>query len=211
MNNVVIFTKEQQAEVLLDIARSYGKYSDDNFHLWGNLKTKEVLYSENEDEYAEYVNQPCMYVHLTDVFDYTENVYYVVDTGIEGIIENNFLQDIKIQLSFTDDTQETILNYTPHTVNIIDTEGNKLQDFPPTGEARCQQSTVVAGTIGDIPITSTSFGFVVGLPNEQEGTYYIVSRLIRQVLPNRADLLVPNEIIRDDVGRVIGCKSLAIN
>ncbi|MCD3245247.1 hypothetical protein G8S21_04695 [Clostridium botulinum C] len=107
--------------------------------------------------------------------------------------------------------QGVILNYTPHTVNIIDSEGNKIQDFPSQGEARCQQTTTTAGMIGNIPITSTSFGEVTGLPEETEGTYYIVSRLIRQALPVRNDLLVPNDMIRDEVGRIIGCKSLANN
>ena len=105
----------------------------------------------------------------------------------------------------------TILNYTPHTVNIVNSGGEKIQDFPPMGEARCRQTTKVIGNITGIPITSATFGEVEGLPKEVEGTYYIVSRLIRQALPNRKDLLVPNELVRDEKGKIIGCKSLAEN
>lgn len=96
--NELIFTKEAQAKVLLNIAESYGKYTNDEFDLWGDLETGKVLYSENKDEYSEYNSQPEKYQYLTDIFDYIENVYYVADAGIEGMIENNFLQDITVEV-----------------------------------------------------------------------------------------------------------------
>lgn len=104
-----------------------------------------------------------------------------------------------------------ILNYTPHTVNIVNAEGEKIMDFPSVGEARCAQETKVIGTLGLVPITSTEFGEVSGLPEEKEGTYYIVSRLVRQALANRKDLLVPNDMMRNSEGQIVGCKSLASN
>ncbi|WP_291566899.1 MULTISPECIES: hypothetical protein [unclassified Clostridium] len=104
-----------------------------------------------------------------------------------------------------------ILNYTPHTVNIIISESGEIYNFLSVGNARCIQTTVQVGEINNIPITSTKFGEVEGLPQEQEGIYYIVSRLILQALPQRKDLLVPNEVVRDEEGKIIGCKSLANN
>lgn len=103
-----------------------------------------------------------------------------------------------------------ILNYTPHTVNII-LESGEIYNFLSVGNARCVQTTVQVGEINNIPITSTEFGEVEGLPQEQKGIYYIVSRLILQALPQRRDLLVPNEVVRDEKGKIIGCKSLANN
>ena len=41
-------------------------------------------------------------------------------------------------------------------------------------------------------------------------TYYIVSQLIKSALPKRVDLLVPAEVVRDDNGNIIGCRSLGI-
>ena len=38
--------------------------------------------------------------------------------------------------------------------------------------------------------------------------YYIVSQIVKSALPNRADLLVPAEVVRDNAGNIIGCKSL---
>lgn len=107
--------------------------------------------------------------------------------------------------------QGIILNYTPHTVNIIDLEGKVIQDFPSVGEIRCKQTNEQIGQINNIPISSTCFGEVIGLPKEQKGTYYIVSRLVKQACPSRQDLLVPNELVRNDKGQIIGCKSLANN
>ena len=41
-------------------------------------------------------------------------------------------------------------------------------------------------------------------------TFYIVSQLVKSALPNRSDLLVPAEMVRDEKGMIIGCKSLGI-
>jgi hypothetical protein len=38
--------------------------------------------------------------------------------------------------------------------------------------------------------------------------YYIVSAMVRAALPDRKDLLVPSQQVRDDAGRVVGCKTL---
>ena len=103
-----------------------------------------------------------------------------------------------------------IKNYTPHEVNIVLENGEKI-NLPSVGLARCTQTTVPDGVIGDIPITKTRFGEVEGLPDPEKGAFFIVSRLVMQAAKNRKDLLVPNEIIRDDTGRIVGCKSLANN
>lgn len=105
-----------------------------------------------------------------------------------------------------------IYNLTPHAVNILKEDLSPLYTIKPEVEsARCSQTTIPSGNIGGIPITSTSFGEVEGLPDEQEGVYYIVSRLVMQACTNRRDLLVPNELQRDDEGHIIGCLSLANN
>lgn len=106
----------------------------------------------------------------------------------------------------------TLINSTPHAVNLLKPDLTPLVTIPSNGIiARCSQKTTGAGFIGDIPITQTSFGEVEGLPEEKEGVYYIVSRLVMQACPSRRDLLVPNELQRDEEGHIIGCLSLANN
>ena len=60
-----------------------------------------------------------------------------------------------------------------------------------------------------IDIIEKSFMEVEGLPEPKENTYYIVSALVAGAAKNRNDLLIPNDIVRDDQGRIIGCRSLA--
>ena len=104
-----------------------------------------------------------------------------------------------------------LINLTPHEVVIINNGVNTV--FKPESiPARCSSSTIVVGEIkidgGTVDLTSTSFGEVEGLPSENEGVGYIVSRLVAEACPQRHDLYVTNGAVRDGSGRIIGCTSL---
>ena len=104
-----------------------------------------------------------------------------------------------------------IYNLTPHAITIVDSEGSVLHSISSTGLARLRVVTVPAGfSIQGIPVTKTEFGQVEGLPEFNNGTYYIVSQLIKSAFPERKDLLVPAEVVRDSAGIILGCKSLGI-
>lgn len=126
-----------------------------------------------------------------------------------------------------------IVNKTPHEVHIIDENGQVVRTYK-KGDSliRLKIKTVAAGKIDDIPATKTVFGEPEGLPKEDiipcrcgdstfhevecpccggnasYGTYYIVSQLVKSALPERKDLLVPAEVVRDEKGNIVGCKSL---
>lgn len=105
-----------------------------------------------------------------------------------------------------------IINATPHPINVVDAEGNQIAQFPASGVLpRLAQTTERVREINGIPISETQFGETENLPEAEENTYYIVSRLVMAGNPGREDLLVPNEIVRDENGRIIGCQSLARN
>lgn len=103
-----------------------------------------------------------------------------------------------------------IINLTPHTVTIVDSEGKLDFEIPASGMvARVSSETVNVGYLFDlIPITETVFGEVEGLP-DPDGNYYVVSRMVAERVPNRKDVLIPNESVRDSNGVIIGCRSLA--
>lgn len=101
-----------------------------------------------------------------------------------------------------------IKNYTPHPVTICDSNGTVTQTIPSTGLIRLKATTVADEPIAGIPTSRTVFGEPEGLPAYEEGTYYIVSQIVKTALPERADLLVPAEVVRDSEGNIIGCKSL---
>lgn len=102
------------------------------------------------------------------------------------------------------------INLTPHAINICDHDGKTLRVIEPSGSvARISVETTPVGIIDGIQITKNVYGDIVGLPKPKEGRYYIVSSLVAQQVPNRDDVLVTNDAVRDDKGRIIGCKSLA--
>ena len=109
-----------------------------------------------------------------------------------------------------------IINLTPHSINVIGDDNSVAITIEASGNvARCSQTIDIVDSIDlnnvAIPISSSSYGEVVDLPAPQDNTYYIVSRLVMSACPDRQDLLVPNDLVRDEAGRVIGCRSLANN
>lgn len=104
-----------------------------------------------------------------------------------------------------------LINTTPHAVIIVDNDGKVLQTIEKSNiSVRLSVQTVPNGFLGEIPLTKTVFGEPVGLPEYKEGTFYIVSQLVKSALPLRNDLLVPAEVVRDSNGVILGCKSLGI-
>ena len=96
-----------------------------------------------------------------------------------------------------------ILNYTPHEVNVL-TEAGALR-YPSVGVARVAQRNAQIGAVDGIPLYRAEYGDVIGLPEPQKDTYYIVSALVKAAAC-RDDLLSPCEFVRDDGGAIIGCR-----
>jgi hypothetical protein len=107
-----------------------------------------------------------------------------------------------------------VINLTQHDVNLYVKIGTDdaaaIVAIPPAGMvARCSVRREKVGEVGGIPVNRAGFGDVEGLPDPQPDTYYIVSALVAQACPDRHDLLLPDDTIRDDQGRIIGCRALA--
>lgn len=112
-------------------------------------------------------------------------------------------------------TQLQIINLTPHTVTVFDGDTVVLS-IESAGVARVASFTEQVGQIqiGEVVVTRThtTFGEVEGLPAQAPGVGYIVSNMIISALAQqgirRDDLFTPGMQVRDDQGRVIGCRSL---
>lgn len=101
-----------------------------------------------------------------------------------------------------------LINATPHQLNIVQTDG-KVLTLEGSGICpRCASSEDVDMAIGLIEVTRQTLGHVEGLPDPIPGVYFIVSRLVASAT-EREDLLVPGALLRDDQGKVIGCKGLS--
>lgn len=106
-------------------------------------------------------------------------------------------------------TNINIVNLVPHDVVFVHEDHSIICIVPPSGMlARVTSRTKVIGSINGIPVTTTEYDDVIGLPDSEEGTIYVVSSMVAQRVPNRDDVFIPNESIRDFRGVIIGCKSL---
>ena len=101
-----------------------------------------------------------------------------------------------------------LVNCTPHQLDIVQHDGSIVKIDSCGIIPRCSSSEVVDQAIGLIEVTKQTLGAVEGLPEEIPGAYFIVSRLVASAA-HRDDLLVPGSLIRDDQGKVIGCKGLS--
>jgi hypothetical protein len=107
-----------------------------------------------------------------------------------------------------------IINLTPHEINLIVDDGATMA-FPPQPEsARCDVNRQAKSPLRfmdkNIPVNSSKFGTVIGLPEPELGKIFIVSRIIAEALPERRDLYYPDELVRNEVGKIIGCRSLGV-
>lgn len=104
----------------------------------------------------------------------------------------------------------TIINLTPHAINFLGADGAALLTVAPSGTvARCATTATEIGDIDGIPIRVSTFGDVVGLPAPVAGTILIVSAITAQAVKGlRDDVFIPDDAVRDDAGRIIGCRAL---
>lgn len=102
----------------------------------------------------------------------------------------------------------TFVNLTPHEVRIKVGEDEIV--VPPSGTiARCAERRIEMPPLGSVPVTRAEYGAVAGLPAPQPDTIYIVSSLVLDTAPDRADIFAPGPAIRDAEGRIVGCAGLS--
>ena len=108
-----------------------------------------------------------------------------------------------------------LVNLTPHALNLmIAGPTGPVVTIPPSGQvARCaveraQVDTVTVDGIA-VPVNQTRFGEVFDLPDPQPDTIYIVSAVVAQAVPDRPDVFIVDDAVRDEQGRIIGARALA--
>ena len=117
-----------------------------------------------------------------------------------------------------------IINATPHKITLVSKQGVQqdskkqflaetveiLKEIPPSGILpRVSMSNSPAGEIDGIPVESVIYGEIEGLPDAQEGVYYIVSGLVAAAAAKvgRTDCLAPGALVRDknNPAVILGC------
>lgn len=102
------------------------------------------------------------------------------------------------------------VNMTPHTINYVKADGSTLV-LESAGLIRCTSVATLVETLeGEFPVYHNSYKFEEELPSPQAGVYYIVSAIVASALSGkRVDILVVNDTVRDEAGRIVGCRSFA--
>lgn len=107
-----------------------------------------------------------------------------------------------------------LVNLTPHTINFYNDKNELIYSVEPSGKvARLKTNTVVMGSYDitngvTIPTMHTVFGKIENLPDCDYETDYIVSTLVALACKNRLDVFFQNDLVRDENGNIIGCRSL---
>lgn len=114
----------------------------------------------------------------------------------------------------TDKGLVNIVNKTPHTIVITNGRKEKIINIPPDGNPIRIEEIInnesdrlqINGNV-NIPVYEVENDINCDIPEQRNNTYYIVSRVVAESFPDRSDLLVPHDFIRDSEGVIIGCTS----
>ncbi len=115
-----------------------------------------------------------------------------------------------------------IINCTPHDVAIYNTTDCYLQEgglylredtdpqpfrvYPASKEpARVYFAQGDPGMADGILVNRWTPHGITGLPDPKPDAYYIVSKVLAQVCPEREDLIFPGTVVRNGSGDVVGC------
>lgn len=103
------------------------------------------------------------------------------------------------------------VNLTPHAIHIYDADNAVVRTISASGQqARYAVTTTPRYELDGISFVSTVFGALSGLPDPDVDTIYIVSLLVKQAVPLRADVVSPGEMVRDANGNIVGCKNFNV-
>lgn len=105
-----------------------------------------------------------------------------------------------------------VINLTPHAIVCNGAA------FPASGQiARVSVGYVPVGDYfpalsGEpIPFVKGVYGPVTGLPVRTPDTLFLVSSMVRLACPGRKDLVSPADLVRDNAGTIVGCRSFEVN
>lgn len=104
----------------------------------------------------------------------------------------------------------SIINLTPHKINLVNQLGDKREIEPSGAIARVDSEREFLERINKIDFYTSRLGDVKNLPDRDPDKYYIVSRIVSTAAPNREDLLVLSHSLRDEIGNIIVADGLDV-
>ena len=104
------------------------------------------------------------------------------------------------------------LNLTPHPVKIYDEIGELVLELWPAPNMRTPRVVRVMakeGDLGGVPVFKPAFSAPNNLPPPQTDTTYIVSRMVKQAVLDRKDVMCPGDALRTPEGVIYGARGLS--
>lgn len=109
-----------------------------------------------------------------------------------------------------------LINLTPHDIVVCIPDTTEFVLPKSDNPARVESIPEVTGHIRPdqtpdhrIPIHEVRYGGIQNLPPRAFATYYVVSRMVKDRIPEREDCVVPADLLRDAKGNIIGCMAFA--
>ncbi|MDE3723724.1 hypothetical protein PWG71_20225 [Nocardiopsis sp. N85] len=110
-----------------------------------------------------------------------------------------------------------VVNLTPHVVTVVDEDARVIRTWPGAADpARVEAERVPMGHLDDdkcrglVPLI-VERRTRANLPEPREGVWFIVSSVVGSAHPERDDLLIPSDLVRDKRGVVTACRSFVIS
>lgn len=102
-----------------------------------------------------------------------------------------------------------IVNLTPHEITFMGKETITISTSGIVARVTVKREQI--GTLNDLPIYRSVFGQVENLPDPKADTVYIVSAMVAQAVKGkRDDIYIVDDTVRDENGRIIGCRALGV-
>lgn len=103
-----------------------------------------------------------------------------------------------------------IMNLTGHRIDILDKNG-KLRIFPPSGiVARAELKNMPLMLVNGIQVNAPTWSEITGLPAPQKDTIYVVSRMVKNLIPGRYDVVCPGERVLSAHKEVLGANGFLL-
>ena len=99
------------------------------------------------------------------------------------------------------DDKTKFVNLTPHDVVLKTVDGSFLT-IKSSGVARVSTSFEVKKIVCGVIVGETTYGEITGLPEPQQDTLFVVSLPFIKAAPERHDLVVPYDCVRNEKGLV---------
>lgn len=112
-----------------------------------------------------------------------------------------------------------IVNLCPHAIDLLLDDGRQVVIPPAARPARVLVSRDPVeekkvepdgggAALVTVPVSTSRYGRVVDLPAPSPDVCYVVSYPVAHASPERDDLLIPDDLVRDSRGVVVACRSL---